>query len=287
MKEPGALSVTKDKNGWSAQEKIHLLDAIEKYGFGNWENISEHVETRSPEDCKEEYVNKYLNGTIGRHTWLPAAELRPKVTDHTVDDRGPLSQLLTQRLPPLDVTPEEAMQLQFKPRRNDYEREYDMSAESLISSLSLADDDDTDLVLKLAHVDMYIRRLRERNRRKRLVQDYQLIFQFFRGNAAKRRQSKDLREFRERFRVFAQFFTAHEFDRRIASIEREKTLRIRLSELSRYRWNGLTKIDECIHFEQHAAAMQNKNNGPYGLHGRTVSICFFLFLRFFSFSLFW
>lgn len=37
------------KNQWTAREELHLLDAIELYGFGNWEDISKHIETRSPE----------------------------------------------------------------------------------------------------------------------------------------------------------------------------------------------------------------------------------------------
>lgn len=217
-------------------------------------------------------MNKFLTGSIGRHTWLPADSQRPQLVDHTIDDNGPLSQLLTQRLPPLDIAPEEASQLCYMPNRDDFEREYDTSAEQLVSTLSLnTDDEDVDLVLKLAQVDIYTRRLRERARRKRLVRDYQLVANFFRGNHRRTRHSRDQREFRDRFRVFAQFYTAHEFDRILASLEREKQLRIRLSELNRYRWNGLTRIDDCVHFEQHAASAHHRNTGPYG-HGRTVCL---------------
>lgn len=267
--------MNRSKHGWSAREEVHLLDAVEQFGFGSWEDISKHIETKSAEDAKEEYINKYLLGIIGRHTWLPAAEQKPQLVDHTIEDNGPLGHLLTQRLPPIDVSPEEAKQLGYMPNRNVFEREYDPTAEQLVSGLSLnQDDDDIDLVLKLAQVDIYTRRLRERTRRKRIVRDFQLIMNFFRGNNninARRRQSKEQREFRDRFRVFAQFYTSYEFDRRLNSFEREKLLRIRLSELCRYRWNGLTRIDECIHFEQHAASAQSRITGPYGQYGRTVS----------------
>lgn len=273
------MSLTRSKTGWAAREEVHLLDAVEQFGFGSWEDISKHIETRSAEDAKEEYINKYLLGTIGRFTWGPAAEQKPQLVDHTTEDKGPLGHLLTQRLPPIDVTPEEAKQLGYMPFRNVFEREYDPTAEQLVSSLSLnQDDDDIDLILKLAQVDIYTRRLRERTRRKRIVRDFQLIMNFFRGSNltnARRRQSKEQREFRDRFRVFAQFYTAFEFDRRLNSFEREKALRIRLSELSRYRWNGLTRIDECIHFEQHAAAAaaaQARNTGPFGQYGKTVRV---------------
>lgn len=56
-----------------------------------------------------------------------------------------------------------------------------MSAEELVSSLQLntAEDTEIETALKLAQVDMYIRRLRERYRRKRVVRDYQLVAKFF------------------------------------------------------------------------------------------------------------
>lgn len=281
------MQLSRAKGAWSGCEELRLLDAIEKYGFGNWEDVSVHIETRTPAEAKDEYIAKYLNGCIGRNTW-PHEQL-PRLVDHTVADKGPLSQLLTQRLPPIDATAEEAAQLQFMPHRNDFEREYDPTAETLISTLHLSpDDDETDIVLQLAQVDIYTRKLRERTRRKRMVQDYQLISQFFRGGtgvgyasggstsasavaAARRRQTKDQREFRDRYRVFAQFYTSTEWSRRLADFEREKALRVRLSELYRYRWNGLQRVADAVHFEQHAAVVQQtKNLGPYGQLGKTV-----------------
>ncbi|XP_035897031.1 transcriptional adapter 2B isoform X1 [Anopheles stephensi] len=267
--DSGILSIFRGKSGWSAREELHLLDAIEQYGFGNWEDISKHIETRTPEEAKDEYVTKFLNGTIGRHTWQTAVDQRPILTDHTSDDTGPLSQLLIQKLPPMDCTAEEAAALGYMPNRDDFEREYDPTAEQLVSTLSLQpDDEDVDMLLKLAQVDIYTRRLRERARRKRVVRDYQLIANFFRGNMKRARQTRDQREFRERLRTYSQFYTSLEFERLISSLERERALRIRLSELNRYRWNGIQRVDECVHFEQHVAAAQYRNTGPYG-HGRT------------------
>lgn len=60
-----------------------------------------------------------------------------------------------------------------------------MSAEELVSSLQLenkSEDSEIETALKLAQVDMYIRRLRERYRRKRVVRDYQLVAKFFSNN---------------------------------------------------------------------------------------------------------
>lgn len=52
-------------------------------------------------------------------------------------------------------------------------------------------------------------------------------------------------------KVFSQFLTSGEHERLIASIEREKELRHRLSELLRYRSLGLTTQEDVIHYEQH------------------------------------
>lgn len=174
------LSVFRGKGAWTAREEIRLLDAIEQYGFGNWEDISKHIETKSAEDAKEEYVNKFVNGTIGKATWTPAQSQRPRLIDHTGDDdAGPLGTSALASLPPLDINTDEAMQLGYMPNRDSFEREYDPTAEQLISNITLSSEDtEVDVMLKLAHVDIYTRRLRERARRKRMVR----FQEFFRSS---------------------------------------------------------------------------------------------------------
>jgi transcriptional adapter 2-beta len=145
-----------------------------------------------------------------------------------------------------------------------------------VSNLALtSEDDDIESALKLAQVDIYNRRLRERARKKRIARDYKLIQEFFRkfenGKGKSLNQTKDERGLRLSLKNFRQFYTNDSYERLIQSLERERILRIRLTELCRYRWNGLTKIDECEHFERHAAANQHRSTGPFG-HGKTVSI---------------
>ncbi|XP_025833479.1 transcriptional adapter 2B isoform X2 [Agrilus planipennis] len=266
-----AVSIFGGRGTWTGREELQLLDAMEHYGFGNWEFVSRQIETRTAEEVKDEYLRRFLEGNIGKITWTEVANNRPILTEHTVEDKGPLSPTIMSRLPPLDASPEEATQLGYMSRRDDYEREFDMESEQLVSSLQLNtfEDSDIEIALKLAQVDMYIRRLRERARRKRMVRDYQLVAKFFtnqRKNYNKRPLTKDQREFRDRMRVFSQFLTSGEHERLIQSIEKEQELRHRLSELFKYRSLGLTTQDEAIHYEQHAefqrqqkAARVNRN----------------------------
>ena len=51
-------------------------------------------------------------------------------------------------------------------------------------------------------------------------------------------------------RVFTQFHTAHEHEQFLQNLTREQELRLRCTELARYRQNGITKLEECFHFEQ-------------------------------------
>ncbi|XP_019881745.1 transcriptional adapter 2B [Aethina tumida] len=253
-----AVSIFGGKGAWTGREELMLLDAVEFYGFGNWERVAQDVETRTAEEVKEEYISRYLEGNIGKATWAALENHKPILYDHVPEDNGPLSPSVTARLPPLEITPEEARLLGYKPYRDDYEREYNMEAESLVSKLQLdpAEDSELEIALKLSIVDIYTRKLRERARRKRIVRDYQLVSKYFstlRKDPPKRPLTKEQRELRDKSRVFAQFLTSGEHDRLIASMERERELRHRLNELLRYRNLGLTTQEEIIHYEQHAA----------------------------------
>ncbi|XP_056156664.1 transcriptional adapter 2-beta isoform X1 [Lampris incognitus] len=163
------------EGGWTSREEQSLLDAIEQYGFGNWEDMATQVgASRTPQEVMEHYVTMYIHGNLGK-ACIPDS-IPNRVTDHTCPTGGPLSPSLTTPLPPLDITLAEQQQLGYMPLRDDYEIEYDQDAEKLISGLSVNyDDEDVDIEMKRAHVDMYVRKLRERQRRKNIARDYNLV----------------------------------------------------------------------------------------------------------------
>ncbi|XP_035608787.2 transcriptional adapter 2-beta-like [Oncorhynchus keta] len=163
------------EGGWTSREEQSLLDAIEQYGFGNWEDMATHVgASRTPQEVMDHYVRMYIHGNLGK-ACVPES-IPNRVTDHTCPSGAPLSPSLTTPLPPLDVTLGEQQQLGYMPLRDDYEIEYDQEAEKLISGLSVNyDDEDVEIEMKRAHVDMYVRKLRERQRRKNVARDYNLV----------------------------------------------------------------------------------------------------------------
>lgn len=86
-------------------------------------------------------------------------------------------------------------------------------------------------------------------------------------------------------RTFAQFYTAQEYEQFLTNLERERELRLRLSELYRYREHGISRHEECAHFEQVMAQAQGQNDtADHWTEKKSVSICLHLFI-FFFFSL--
>ena len=60
---------------------MRLLDAVEQFGYGNWKDIAGHIETKTADQTKEEYIKHYIHGLVGKHTWKE--EQRGYAVDHT------------------------------------------------------------------------------------------------------------------------------------------------------------------------------------------------------------
>ncbi|MPC10926.1 Transcriptional adapter 2B [Portunus trituberculatus] len=243
FQDTGNFSIFPGQGHWTAREEVRLLDAIEQYGYGNWEDIARHIETRTPEDARNKYISSYIEGNIGRVSWKPAMERLQLPIEHTTTDTGPLSPTLGSSLPTQPLSSEENTILGYMPHRDDFER-----------------------------VDMYMRRLRERSRRKRVVRDFQIVPQFFKKEKEKvqvppKKKSKDDRDsLAEKLRPVSQFQTASEHNNLISSMVRERELRTRIKELLRYRRNGIRHVEECHEFEVARARRdkkkENKKKAP-------------------------
>lgn len=168
---------------WKAHEELALLEAIELYGIGSWTDIANAVETRNAEECCERYLRVYVDNFFGRCSWNAIDKELYTVKDHTCKFNQPLSPSLSlpERHKIVDINKEQQIRLGYMPKRDDFEREYDNEGELLVSKLAVNANDDTDLDqdLKIAHINMYTDKLRERFRRKRIVLEYNLVKLFF------------------------------------------------------------------------------------------------------------
>lgn len=254
---------------WNVREDLLLLDAVEMFGYGNWKDVTRHVESKNEQQVKERYIKRFINGAIGHHTWQE--DLRGAAIDHTQPaDRGPLSPTLTGKLPPINVAPQESLLLGYMPNRDDFE-DFDKSIEGLVSQIGdkSVEDEDVDIALKLAHVDIYERALREEVRRKRVARDYQLVQQYFTENPLipfgvkisplklaslvkmkKSGPSGPKQELRDALKPFCQFATCREYSSLVDNLCYEKELKVRIKELSKYREHGLMDSRHLVAFER-------------------------------------
>lgn len=46
-------------------EESQLLDSVERFGFGNWEDIKTMLSGRTVEEVKAHYGHFYIDGNIG------------------------------------------------------------------------------------------------------------------------------------------------------------------------------------------------------------------------------
>jgi len=254
---------------WNVREDTRLLEAVEMYGYGNWKDISKYVETKDEGCVKERYIKCYIQGVVGQQTW--DEDTRGVQVDHTQDkDRGPLSPTLTSKLPPINVAPNQALLLGYMPARDDFE-DFDRSNEAHVSQMGVksVEDDDIEIAMKLAHVDIYERALREEVRRKRVARDYQLVSKYFAENPLipfgvkmsphkmanllkmkKEGSGGPKQELMDALKPFCQFNTCHEFKCLVDNLCVEQDLRVRVKELLKYREHGLMKVEHLPSFER-------------------------------------
>ncbi|KAL8586905.1 hypothetical protein ACOMHN_051010 [Nucella lapillus] len=240
---------------WSKKEEHMLLDAVEQFGFGNWQDVAGHVKSRTEPECENHYIKFYIEGNIGKNTF--PSDPFSRVTDCSSTDGGPLSPSITTPLPPLELSLQEQQELGYMPLRNDFEREHDNDAETLVSGLSVnADDDELDLNVKLSSIAKYRMRLRERDRRKHIARRHSLISTSLIPNrncktpTPKRKFVKEDREFVEKMKVGTQFQTSSDVDRLQEGLIKEKEEKSKFTQMIEIRKQGITILNDVEEFEE-------------------------------------
>jgi len=140
----------KISGGWTAKEHLMLLDAVERHGFGNWDDIAKALNTellggsgnntnhpnyKSPHSVRDTFNSVYLHGAMGGKS-LWKEEERGRAKDHTNPAMmSPVKQEGGGGSCSAHLTSHESILLGYLPIREDFEVEFDNEAESLVSHL--------------------------------------------------------------------------------------------------------------------------------------------------------
>jgi len=246
-------------NDWTAKELIQLLDGLEQFGYGNWNDVSRYVSSKNAIECRDAVNNIFVRGPIGSLTYNET--LRGCAQDHTSASTSSKTSTASSNL-----SLHHFLALGFMPNRDDFEMEYDNDAEILVSSIDVGagvkidpEDEQLESSLKLAQVEMYQNKLKERERRKQASKDLSLVDNFFKENpynamtgkltSQKLKKKDSKQEFLDKFKFVSSFQGIEDYKKVMTGINKERDLKYRIKELHRYRKNGINALKEAESYE--------------------------------------
>ncbi|XP_078404158.1 transcriptional adapter 2-alpha isoform X3 [Cetorhinus maximus] len=232
---------------WTAQEEMALLEAVMDCGFGNWQDVANQMRTKSKEDCEKHYMKHFVNNPLFSSTLLSlkrseeTKDLDTAITFRSCDDPP---------RPAFDSAVSRDM-AGYMPARADFVEEFDNYAEWDLRDIDFVEDDSDILhALKLAVVDIYHSRLKERQRRKKILRDHGLI-NLRKFQILERRYPKEVQDLYEAMRHFARLLGPTEHDKFIESHTLDFELRKEIKRLQEYRRAGIftfrgAKVYDCL-----------------------------------------
>lgn len=230
-----------DNCNWSAKEECKLLCALSTYGYGNWEEISKMVHTRSKLECQEHYKKYYIeNVQYNELKLLSETEqsMFPKpITPYLYNTEISLN-------PPRNNNQDQHL-AGYNANRSEFELSYDSNAESLFNfenSYSEDEDDECMDALKVSLVSALNTRLKERRRRYKIIQNHGLVMPNKLASWVQKFDKTLTRPRAERLLSFMHFMTGMQFDAFIESLNLEEELMQSLSRLYQYRSSGIKTI---------------------------------------------
>uniref|UniRef100_A0A3B1KBW9 Transcriptional adapter n=1 Tax=Astyanax mexicanus TaxID=7994 RepID=A0A3B1KBW9_ASTMX len=210
---------------WTAQEEMALLEAVMDCGFGNWSDVAYQMRTKTKEECENHYMKNFINNPLFSSTLL---SLRQMEEARTADSAIPFK--------PTDDPPRPSFDSQlsrdmagYMPARADF---MEVSVQCFQFAVW------SKISLKVAVVDIYHSRLKERQRRKKIIRDHGLI-NLRKFQILERRYPKEVQDLYDAMRRFARVLGPIEHDKFIENHALEFELQREIRRLQEYRKEGI------------------------------------------------
>lgn len=245
---------------WGADEELLLIEGLEMFGIGNWEQISEHLGgTKSKYECCLHYVKTYIET---QHWPLPdmtkefdlesTRRSRKRLLDSVADkekksliNKGPIKY----NKPPTSAPTNHEI-AGFMPGRHEFETEYDNDAEQYVKDMVFDENEsEEDVLLKTTILDIYNTALDRRSDRKKFIFDRGLL-DFKKIQLIDKKRPKEEKELHQKARPFARIQTAADYDSFVDGLLAESRLRQRIAQLQEYRLLGITTMKEASEYEK-------------------------------------
>uniref|UniRef100_A0A3B3BBD8 Transcriptional adapter n=1 Tax=Oryzias melastigma TaxID=30732 RepID=A0A3B3BBD8_ORYME len=237
--------------GWTAQEEMALLEAVMDCGFGNWQDVAYQMRTKTKEECESHYMKNFINNPLFSSTLL---SLKKTKDSRFAEGAIPFKPCDDPPRPIFDSVLSRDM-AGYMPARADFMEEFDNYAEWDLKDIDFVDDDSDILhALKLAVVDIYHSRLKERQRRKKIIRDHGLI-NLRKFQMLERCYPKEVQELYDAMRRFARVVGPTEHDKFIESHAGAKVYE-RVGRLREEERRKRTMLNDVLQYIQDGKACQ-------------------------------
>ena len=242
------------QKGWSSEQEILLLNALQSCGIGNWHEIADTIKTKTAEECECHYFSTYIESPtapIPLNKVIKEAKIPPPPDFDTSprESRPSISheKNMAERGKKERTTPAEFAG--YMPRRHEFEVEYLNDAEQLVSGIEFSETEETEETLekKLNQLRVYNEQLEERYIRTQFSEDYDLLDQDFKGFGSKNKQEKDIEE---QFLSLGQILTRDKLTEFIDAYKKEMRLKDEIENLLKWRKNCIMTVGEGKIFNQ-------------------------------------
>lgn len=222
-----------DNSNWTAKEELTLLDGL--INLGNFGSISKKLKNRSIKDIKEHYDHFYISRK--GNSLFPYMRIDDNVDymDPIIPYRFRLDDI--QDPPRFKSTSASYHSVAgYNAARSDFELEYDTNAEDLIANLDHLDPGCSNYnvltELQCAIIKSYNRRLKERERRRRIIKEHGLILQRKVLAWLHRYDTTVTPTVYDRLSRFLQFYTGQSFEYLMEGLHRAGELKM---QIARYK----------------------------------------------------
>ncbi|XP_044285825.1 transcriptional adapter 2-alpha isoform X2 [Varanus komodoensis] len=209
------------------------------------QDVANQMSTKSKEECEKHYMKHFINNPLFASSLLNLKQAEE--SQHTT--AIPFYSSEDPPRPTFDSLLSRDM-AGYMPARADFIEEFDNYAEWDLRDIDFVEDDSELLhALKIAVVDIYHSRLKERQRRKKIIRDHGLI-NLRKFQILERRYPKEVQDLYEMMRRFARILGPTEHDKFIESHALEFELRKEIKRLQEYRLAGITNFCSARTFDR-------------------------------------
>mmetsp|Transcript_45756 Transcript_45756/g.115175 ORF Transcript_45756/g.115175 Transcript_45756/m.115175 type:complete len:612 (-) Transcript_45756:42-1877(-) len=224
---------------WGADEELLLLECINSAGLGNWVDIAEQIETKTPEQCEEHYYHYYIDSKTA-----PFPDLGKEFKGF-VDKRDRMRAPPPPTVPPPQPSGPVLPDSGFMPKRLEFETEYFNDAELLLAEMRTngVDYPPTLQELQVKILQIYNYKLMDRYEKRKFLLDND-VFDAKKAAREERARPKEERDIIASMRPFLQLTDKNDHARFTDGLIKEMRLRQRIAQLQEFRRNGILSLSE-------------------------------------------